>query len=230
MKSKWFKLKPEAIKLRKKGISMTFIEKKYGIPRSTLSGWFKNIILNKLQKKKLDRGRKKALIYARQKALIWHNTQKIGRLRKAEQEGQEVLEKINNDNNVTELALALLYLGEGFKKSTTTGMGNTDPLILKFFLDILIKIYNVNIKNIALFLHLRADQDPEKIKKYWAQQLHVPLNVFRKTSIDKRTAGTKTYPSYKGVCVINCGNVAIQRRLVYIGRKYCEQTIHKLRA
>ena len=34
--------------------SIKFIEKKLGIPRSTLSGWFKNILLTEKQKIKLQ--------------------------------------------------------------------------------------------------------------------------------------------------------------------------------
>ncbi len=54
MTSKWFKSKPEAVTLRKQGKSIKFIEKKLGIPSSTLSGWFKNILLTEKQKLKLE--------------------------------------------------------------------------------------------------------------------------------------------------------------------------------
>ena len=46
MRSKWFELKPDAIKLRKKGLSIREIELRLGIPRSTLSGWLKDIKLS----------------------------------------------------------------------------------------------------------------------------------------------------------------------------------------
>ena len=45
MQSKWFELKPTAVKLRRKGFSIGKIEYNLGIPRSTLSGWLKNIEL-----------------------------------------------------------------------------------------------------------------------------------------------------------------------------------------
>ena len=120
-------------------------------------------------------------------------------------------------------------MGEGFKKSSKTGMGNSDPLLLKFFLIILLNIYKVDIEKIRFELHIRADQNPELIKKYWAKKLEAPLHRFKSISIDKRTIGKNTYENYKGVCVIDCGNVAIQRKLVYIGKKFCERTIESLR-
>ena len=53
MKSRWFELKSKAVRLRKSGKSIRFIEGKLGIPKSTLSGWFKNIELSNKQKKVL---------------------------------------------------------------------------------------------------------------------------------------------------------------------------------
>lgn len=229
MRSRWFELKPKATTLRKQGKSTRDIEISLGIPRSTLSGWFKNIKLTTSQYKVLEEKHKKALVKARTKAVVWHNQQKIVRLQFAENEADKTLLKINNNKETIELALALLYLGEGFKKSPKTGMGNTDPLIMKFFLETILKIYKINIEKIRFDLHIRADQNPKLIKKYWARELQAPLNRFRSVSVDKRTIGKTTYKNYKGVCVIDCGNIAIQRKLVYIGRKFCEKTLENLR-
>ncbi len=228
MQSKWFHLKAKAIETRRQGKSLRDVEISLGIPRSTLSYWFKNVKLNPSQHRLLENRHKNALTKARKKAVIWHNQQKTNRLKFAEKEAEETLNKIKSNKEIIELALALLYLGEGSKKSPTTGMGNSDPLILKFFLKIMTKIYKINLEKIRFDLHIRADQDPEALKKYWAKELEAPLNRFGTASIDQRTIGKVTYPDYKGVCVINCGNIAVQRKLVYIGRKFCEKTLENL--
>jgi hypothetical protein len=228
MKSKWFHLKPEAIHLRKQGKSIRNIESSLNIPRSTLSGWLKNIKLTDLQSKILKDKHGIALVKARKKAVIWHNQQKASRLKFAENEADKTLSKIKNNQEIIELGLALLYLGEGFKKSPKTGIGNSDPLLLKFFLKIILNLYKIDIEKIRFELHIRADQNPELIKKYWAKELNAPLCRFKSVSIDKRTKGRITYPDYKGVCVIDCSNIAIQRKLVYIGRKFCEKVIKKM--
>lgn len=149
-------------------------------------------------------------------------------MKTAQIEADAVLEKINFDTETIELALALLYLGEGFKKVVKTGMGNSDPLILKFFLQVMLKVYKVDIEKIRFDLHLRHDQNPEEMKKYWAKELHAPLHRFKNVFIDKRTKNNPTYPDYKGVCMVDCAHVAIQRKLVYIGRKFCEKTFENL--
>jgi hypothetical protein len=228
MHSRWFHLKSKAISLRKQGKSIRDIEKILGIPRSTLSGWFKDVKLTASKYKLLETKNKKSLINARKLAVVWHNKQKINRLKSAENEAEIALSKINISKENIELALALLYLGEGFKKSPRTGMGNSDPLILKFFLRIMLAIYKIDIQKIRFELHIRADQNPEVLKKYWAKELNAPIHGFKSVSIDKRTVGKTTYNDYKGVCVIDCGNIAIQRKLVYIGKKFCEKTLEKL--
>lgn len=216
--------------MRKEGISIRNVELRLGIPRSTLSGWFKNIRLTKRQKDSLHRNWLGALVSARKEAVKWHNSQKATRLKMAEDEAHEVIRRIDLTHKETiELALAMLYLGEGFKKNSDTGIGNSDPLILIFFISILKKVYGVKIENISCYLHLRADQNPEKLSRYWSQILEIPLKNFRKSSIDKRTEGSKTYDTYKGVCVVRCRSVAIQRKLVYLSRIYCEKVIENMR-
>ncbi len=229
MQSKWFHLKSKAVAFRKQGKSIRDIETSLSIPRSTLSGWFKNIKLNTSQYKILGNKYKKALVKARKRAVVWHNQQKSNRLKSAENEADIILSRISTNQEIIELGLALLYLGEGFKKSPRTGMGNSDPLILKFFLKIMLSIYKIEMEKIRFDLHIRADQNPDKLKKYWAKELEAPINRFKSVSIDKRTIGKTTYKNYNGVCVITCGNIAIQRKLVYIGKKFCEKILKNSR-
>jgi transcriptional regulator with XRE-family HTH domain len=224
MKSQWYELKENAIALRKHGLSMIKIEKDLGIPRSTLSGWFKNIPLTKKQKKKLSNNKLRALVQARKNAVLWHNAQKRNRLETAEKDARKTLISIDPSNPVfLELALAFLYLGEGSKKNIETALGSSDPKILKLFLAGLKNIYNIDPNKIRCELYLRADQNPDKIKNYWSKELRIPLNNFKQVNIDKRTIGTITYPHYKGVCNLRCGNVAIQRKLVSLANLFCEK-------
>ncbi len=224
MISKWYNLKHEALRLRKQGKSLPYIHLKLGIPKSTLSYWFKNVTLSQTQKDKLHRDWQDALTKARKGAVLWHNKEKAKRLKSAEIDGLSLLKEIDmNDAKITELALAILYLGEGTKAKSETGMGSSDPLILKFFITCLRKIYRVPESKIKCELHLRADQDPSKMIEFWSKELRVSRDNFTKPYLDKRTEGKMTYDSYKGVCLIRCGQVAIQRKLVYIAKHFCTE-------
>lgn len=228
MQSKWFGLKEQAIQLRRTGFSIRQIEQKLGIPRSTLSGWFKNVKVPDKYKKILYENWKNALKHARGKAALWHKAQKEKRMEKARNGAEQVLDLIDADNiAILELTLALLYLGEGTKKNDETAIGNSDPLILKFFITILKKVYNVKDEQIRWQLNLRADQNPEEMKIFWAKELKLPIENCRHVSLDSRTRGKKTYDHYKGVCQVRCGKVEIERKLVYLSILFCKKVIEK---
>jgi len=229
MKSQWFKLKVRAVKLRKRGMSIRTIEQKLAIPRSTLSGWFRDISLTSSQKKKLDKHWENALVSARKKAAIWHNNDKLKRLEEANRQANAILLSLPTNNRfVLELALAILYAGEGSKKNLETALGSSNPLILRFFVQVLRTVYKVDIQKMRCELYLRADQNPSQLKKYWAKELILPLSCFRQVNIDHRTLGSKTYDSYKGVCHVRCGNVAIQRKLVLLANYYMQSVVERL--
>lgn len=221
MKSKWERIKPEAILLRKKGRSIGYVENKLGIPRSTLSGWFKNMPLSPKQKQQLHENWVNGLKKARLKAVMWHNQQKEGRLKTAQTEARQTIAKLDTSDLATlELALAVLYLAEGYKKNVETGLGSSDPVTLRFFLKGLEKVFGYDVNSVRCELYLRHDHDPDTMKKYWAKELNLSLKNFKQVNIDKRGQGKTTYDHYKGVCGLRCGNVAIRRRLVYLAEEY----------
>lgn len=223
MLSKWSKLKSDAIALRKKGQSLSSIHLKLGIPKSTLSYWFKNIKLSKKQKSKLNKNWRNGLVMARKVATKWHNAQKTIRLQQAEQDAQAVLSTIDIQNKgILELTLSLLYLGEGTKKKDETSLGSSNPKILNFYIKALILLYGIDTNNFRCQLYLRADQDPKKIKHYWSKTLKLPITCFGFVSLDKRTLGQETYADYKGVCSVAGGGVAVQRRLAFLADQYLD--------
>ena len=222
MKSKWFEYKEAAVSLRKTGMSMTVIESKLGIPRSTLSGWFKNIELTEKQKLALEISSQNGWLEARKSAVKWHKAQKELRLLHAQEQAAEVMSSLELNSATLDIAFAMLYLGEGAKNSTTS-IANSDPKVLKFILKVLAINYGVTKNDVRCELHLRADQDPEELKSYWSSELGIPLSRFRGAYIDQRSAGRPTYDHYMGVCVLYCGSIAIQRKLIYLYNLFCEK-------
>ena len=211
--------------MRKHGASIRDIESKLGIPRSTLSLWLSRIPISDHVHKSLKRRADNALVKARVEAVKWHNSQKAARIAQAQNDAKKSLAKIEiAQPEVIELALAMLYLGEGSKKNSQTIMGNSNPLILKFFVAAIQRLYNVPPSAFTCHLHLRADQNPNQLARYWSRALGIPRANFGKALVDIRTAGSKTYPDYKGVCAVSCSRVAIQRKLLYIANAFAEHT------
>ncbi|HEX6977399.1 MAG TPA: hypothetical protein VF185_03520 [Patescibacteria group bacterium] len=224
MRSQWYEYKNKSINLRQSGKSIGEIERKLGIPRSTLSGWLRGIELTPTQKQSLDRRVRASLKQARKKAVVWHHAQKEKRILEARHQASLVLSNINfQDKSLLELALSMLYLGEGTKKGRTS-LGNTNPVILKFFVECLHILYGVDRKNLRCELHLRVDQDAEKLIRFWSAQLKIPRKNFSFTR-EKRPVSSKTYETYKGVCAIECGRIDLMRRISFINEGFCSKIL-----
>ena len=109
-----------------------------------------------------------------------------------------------------------LYWGEGNKKSkTAVRLGNTDPGLLRYFLDFLIKIYNIDKNRLRFGLQIFTDNDPVKVKKYWCKELKISADKFQKIiitpSVRKGTYGVK---SQYGVLTIYFSNIKIRDIIV----------------
>jgi hypothetical protein len=226
MKSKWYDKKSMAVATRKKGISIITIEKEFGIPRSTLSGWFKNIELSSAAQHRLEVSRTRSLKNTQKKGAQWHHDEREKRVKALQREAAEVVSRLNSQRSDTlELALAMLYFGEGTKREKGLVLGNSNPDILIFFLSSLRRLYTIDGGKIRCQLNLRADQIPLNEITYWSKTLKLNRKCFSRVYIDKRTLGRKTYSKYHGVCVIQYGDVALQRKLMYLYQLYCQKVI-----
>lgn len=222
MISKWYDKRTEATKLRQSGVSLRQIEAGLGIPRSTLSNWFKDQQLSDNQKKQLSDNQLRALAEARKKATIWHKNQKLERLSLAKENATKTVNQIRITKPNLDLALAMLYLGQG-KTGGSRTFSSSNPMLIKFVLTVLSTNYRLDKTQMTFGLQLRASHDGEKEKKYWASLLGVAKSNIRYVHIDKRTKGPNK-PGYHGVCVIYC-SLAIQRKLIYLYNLFCQEVV-----
>lgn len=213
--------KDKAIQLRKKGRSIRDIEKFLGVARSTLSGWLKNVELTQEQKKKLHQDWLSALVEARLKAAHVNRTDRLKRIEKIKQEIEGFTTGIKIDKVLGELIFSIFYLAEGTKRENTITVANSNPNLLKSFLNLFRFLYNPDETKFRCCLHLRKDQLETQAKNYWSKVLNIPISKFYKTQFDKRTI-KPTFDDYKGVCVLMYFDMALQRRILYLGEKLLE--------
>lgn len=210
-------IKQRARALRRRGKSMTEIGKIFGINKSTLSYWFHNITLSQKQTNQLQKSKLVALGRARKLAVVAHNKKKEERIKDAKNEATTSFKRVDmKDVDIREACLAALYLGEGFKKNKEFGLGNSNPNIVKLFLSLAIGVYGIPKEKFYGELHLRADQNAEKMINFWSKELKISHTRFR-VHVDRRTAGSKTYAGYYGVCSLRGGPVRYQRRVMFFG-------------
>ena len=206
MRSQYYTFKPKAVALRKRGKTHGEIKRIIGksIPKSTLSHWFRNVVMPETYQRRVGKKILENIKKAQAKALI------INRL-KRERYVQEVKNRVKHlpvrlkDKGTAKIALAMLFLGEGSKKANGCVMfGNSDPSTVKLFLELLRYCYKIDENKFRCTLQCRADQNIKRLEKFWSKITNIPPPQFYKARVDPRTIGKPSKKlEYKGVCRID---------------------------
>lgn len=168
--------------LRLAGLSLNQIQKTTKVPRTTIRGWIKDIILSSEQQEALKLKVAKVLQEGRIKA------EKMRKEKRLEKEKEFMNKGIRDVGKLTKRELLIagisLYWAEGFKNKHERRLGfcNSDPHMIKFYLEWLRKALEINKKSITLRLTLNIHHKPktEDIQKYWSKTTRIPLSQFTK--------------------------------------------------
>jgi hypothetical protein len=181
--------KEQAMKLRLNGRSYNEINEKLGIPKSTLSDWFKDIVLSKDARKRLDdRVREGGLsVLLKRNKMQTHLAQ--ARAKKNSKKAEKEIRRISK----YELCIlgASLYWAEGYKKlkvidgkertAHTISFLNSDPDMIKLFMRFLIEILEIEKENIKAIMRIYKGIDNRSALKYWSRVTGLNRNNFRKS-------------------------------------------------
>lgn len=175
---KRIEIKNKAITLRIKGYSYSYISEKLNISKSTLSDWLAMIkykpnsyTINKIGK-------------ARIASNLTNSTKKRDSIIKARKEAKQEV-GILNKRDIFMLGLGI-YIGEGTKTNNIVRIINSDPRIVKFSILWFKNIYDLQINNFAIRIHLYPDNDVEECIDFWSKNTGIPKSNFYKTYIDQR--------------------------------------------
>ena len=206
----------KARRLRSQGKTYTEIRQALNasIPKSTLSYWCQGVILPDWYTAKIQEINHKNFTKAQTAAWASMRRKRELFLDKVRREATTVLKKFNLDG--LKIALAMLYLGEGAKWKSHSGLmlGSSDPEIILLYISLLERCYGIKREQLRCRICYRADQNIRKLEDYWSNVAGFPRENFYKTKPDPRTIGKKTKRSdYQGVCVITCAGSHIQLEL-----------------
>ncbi len=207
--------------LRKRGKTYSEIQKIVNrhIPKSTLSYWCKDIPLPLGFQRRIKEYGKFNLNKARTIALAVIKVKREIFLKNLQERNQYLIKKVDRD--IQKMLLAILYYCEGAKWKSHSGLqlGSSDPELIKFYLNLLRECYDIDHDRLRCRMGYRADQNIDKLQKFWSKITKVPLNHFFKTKPDPRSIGKKTKKkNYKGVCVVSYGDTKIQLELETIAK------------
>lgn len=203
--------KEKAIALRKQEMSYSQIKSILGIGKGTLSEWLKNYPLSK---ERID-------------ALRGKNEKRIERYRETRRQTKDKRLKVFYLEqkkkilplNKRELFIAglFLYWGEGSKTmSNHVSISNTDPSMIKFFVNWIEKILKISKNKLRFHLHLYNNMDIEKEISFWSQTLNIPKNQFSKPYI-KNSSSLRINQKGSfghGTCNVRLGNARLSEQVL----------------
>ena len=87
-----------------------------------------------------------------------------------------------------------LYWGEGTKSNKhSIRLGNTDPRLIKKFLELLITIYGIDRTRLQFGLQIFSDMNPEEALRFWQKTLGVQSNQFYRKVVVTESGKIGTY-------------------------------------
>jgi len=166
------------------------------LPKSTLSGWLKEIKLSKNQKdriikrvkKKVDRGRIKG---------AWANRLKAQRrIKKISKEAEKEFKK-HIKKSLFLVGLAF-YWAEGSRRCHRFQFINSDPEIIKLMMIWLREICKVEENEIIVRLYIHKIYSKENCRQFWSKIVNIPASSFLKTVYKPSPHKIKKNLAYKG--------------------------------
>jgi len=108
-----------------------------------------------------------------------------------------------------------LYWGEGGKRGKYIRLSNSDPKLIRKFLEFLIKICQINQDKLKFWLQIFDDTNPQEALNFWCQELNIKSNKFFKTTITpSRGHGTYKNKCRFGVLTVHFGNIKLKEQLL----------------
>lgn len=178
-----YSIQNQAFLLRKKGYSFSEISKFLHISKSTASLWVRHMPLTIESKKRLiflkDEGRKKGLEkLQRKRAMLAENIS---------QHSLQLVQKLPFNSDFAKYSCALLYWGEGGKSDTSVKFINSDSNMIRTFLILFRKAFEVDEKKFRIQLHLHEYHNVSKLIRYWCEITGIPEEKCTKPYIKPHT-------------------------------------------
>lgn len=208
--------KRQVLNLGALGNTYAQIQKKYSVPKSTLSYWFSKA------GKKQDRVRQLAhLRIARIASIKANNLQKKLRIIEAEDIAKRVANRVPIlQEAVGKALLAMLYWAEGGKTDGSVKFTNTDPELILLFISLLRRYYTIDESRLRIGLLVHHYHHRSQTRQFWSEKLQIPATQFWKIYLKPRSGKRRSYKrNFYGICNLHYSSSAIQRELVALGKE-----------
>jgi len=181
----------EAFKLRRQGWSYNEINKKLGIPKSTLSGWFSNLVLSDKAQDRLKKrkGLGTETLIKRNIAQTHTARERANKIRKS---GISEVSNIKISKEILLIIGVCLYWGEGYKRAKHRNgrilynhpiqLTNSDPAMARAFVKFLNEIMEVPLESIKMSLRLYDHINENEALEFWLKATGLPCTCYQNTT------------------------------------------------
>lgn len=193
----------KALKLRKQGKSYNEITATLGVPKSTLSGWLRDVTLSEGAQQRLQSRVRKGIyngLIRRNKLQTKHAQERAKEVRR---KSAALIQPLSD--NELRLVGAALYWGEGYKKpqvrygreltSHQISFLNADPAMVKVFIRFLFEILKIPAAEIRLTMRLYDHINEKTARKYWIDVTGLAEKNFQQTTYLVSGASKRKRPS-----------------------------------
>lgn len=200
-----------ALRLRKRGLSYHAINRKLGVPKSTLSDWFSELPWSAALRRDLTK-RAFLKVYPQLRAMARAQSLRWERWRRAAREDAvHSFPKFRSDPLF--IAGVMLYWAEGDRMLySPVRVSNTDPDILRILVTFFKEKCKVPKEKIKAHLILYPDLSEKICRKYWSLRIGIPEGFFNKTQFI-RGRHPKRRLSH-GICAIEIASRQLKEKLL----------------
>lgn len=185
--------------LRKEGLSITYIMNKLSLSKTTVWHHIQDIELSLEQENEI--------LYRRGGS----KKRKNERIEKAKQKAKEL---ISSPYGHEAIAVAMLYWGEGHKKSACS-FTNTDAVMIKVYLKVLRTTFMVPDDRLSIEVRTFTGMDPKECLKFWSEVTQFAISDIKLRVNDGGTSGRTQH----GICRVTIlrGNEYLKLMLAIYG-------------
>jgi transposase-like protein len=208
-------IKEQVLDYRRKGYSIKELADRFGVAKSTISVWTRNIELEPAALTRL-------LARTRQGPV----TAALAKKSRTDALNRLLLSNIKKDIEgliLTEyygrLLCAMIYWCEGAKDSGYVKFVNSDPELVRCFIDWIEKYFNTPRAKVRALMHLHEYHDPEKQLSFWAIRLNIERSQFHK-SYSKPNTGKRIRHNYPGCIAVNYYDTMLAKQLLFLAKAF----------
>lgn len=213
-------VKEKAVYLRKQGYSIKEIAKILNIAKGTSSMWLSDILLSSKAQERL----KKRRILGQYKSMdIAHKKREIQQLILTNK-AKKLLSKVLITPEICKLCCALLFWCEGEKNTSLVKFTNSDPSLIKLFLNLLRKGFDIEESKLRILMHLHEYHIEKKQKNFWKKITKIPLKQFHRSYLKPHTSKRK-HLNYPGCVSVSYYDAKVAKELATIYNVFVQRGV-----